>query len=79
MRDTQTGYLVSGRDGLGSDQIRELLANRRRRRRRRHLEIQVDILAGELYLEFSNWTLIHMKGIGTLIPGFYTEFRAKSI
>ena len=25
---------------------------RRRRRRRRHLEVQVDILAGELYLEF---------------------------
>ena len=25
----------------------------RRRRRRRHLEIQVDIQAGELYLEFS--------------------------
>ena len=25
---------------------------RRRRRRQRHLEVQVDILAGELYLEF---------------------------
>ena len=24
----------------------------RRRRRRRHLEVQVDILVGELYLEF---------------------------
>ena len=28
------------------------MGRRRRRRRRRHLEIQVDILAGELYLEF---------------------------
>ena len=28
---------------------------RRRRRRRRHLEIQVDILAGELYLAFFIW------------------------
>ena len=35
--------------GWGSDQIRKLSA---RRRRRRHLEIQFDILARELYLEF---------------------------
>ena len=51
----------------------------RRRRRRRHLEVQVDILAGELYLEFSNWILTHMRALGILIPGFYTEFRAGSI
>ena len=56
----------------------ELLARRRRRRRRRHLEIQVDILARELYLEFPNWNLTHMRDIRTLIPGFYTEFRAGS-
>ena len=31
----------------------ELLGRRRRRRRRRHLEIQVDIQARELYLEFA--------------------------
>ena len=31
----------------------ELSAHRRRRRRRRHLEIQVDIQARGLYLEFS--------------------------
>ena len=39
--------------GKGSRQIKKLLAprRRRRRRRRRHLEIQVDILARELYLE----------------------------
>ena len=49
---------------------------RRRRRRRRQLEIQVDILAGELYLEFSNWMLTHMRVLGILRPGFYTEFRA---
>ena len=48
----------------------------RRRRRRRHLEAQVDILAGKLYLEFSNWILTHMRDIGSLIPGFYTEIRA---
>ena len=40
------------RYGLGSGQIKHMSAHRRRRRRRRHLEIQVDILARELYLEF---------------------------
>ncbi len=52
---------------------------RRRRRRRRHLEIQVDIQARKLYLEFSNWILTHMRAFGILRPGFYTEFRAGSI
>ena len=47
--------------------------------RPRHLEVQVDILAGKLYLEFSNWILTHMRDIGSLIPGFYTEFQAGSI
>ena len=47
---------------------------RRPRRRGRHLEVQVDILAGELYFEFSNWILTHVKAVGILIPGFYTEF-----
>ena len=47
-----------------------------RRRRRRHLEVQVDILAKELYLEFSNWILTHMIALGILTPGFYTEIRA---
>ena len=35
-----------------------------------------DILARELYLEFSNWNLTHMRALGILIPGFYTEIRA---
>ena len=61
----------------GSGQMGELLG--RRRRRRRHLEIQVDIQARKLYLEFSNWILTHMRDIRILIPGFYTEFRAGSI
>ena len=65
--------------GWRSDQIGELLARRHRRRRLRHLDIRVDILAGELYLEFSNWNLTHMRALGILIPGFYTEFRAGSI
>ena len=67
--------------GQGSDEIVEMSAGRRRRRRRRrrHLEIQVDILAEELYLEFSNWNLTHMRDIWTLRTGFYTEFRAGSI
>ena len=51
----------------------------RRRRRRRHLEVEVDILAGKLYLEFSNWILTHMRDMWTLTPGFDTEFRAQSI
>ena len=54
----------------------ELLARRRRRRRRRHLEIQVDIQAKKLYLEFPNWILTHMRALVILIPGFYTETRA---
>ena len=48
-------------------------------RRRRHLEVQVDILARELYLEFSNWILTHMRDIRILIPRFFAEFRAESI
>ena len=43
------------------------------------LEIQVDIRAGKLYLEFSNWILTHMRAFGILRPGFYTEFQAGSI
>ena len=62
----------------GSGQMGELLG-RRRRRRRRHLEIQVDIQARKLYLEFPNWILTHMRDIRILRPGFYTEFRAGSI
>ena len=50
-----------------------------RRRRRRHLEAQVDILAGKLYLEFSNWNFTHMRALGILMPGFSTEFQAGSI
>ena len=49
------------------------------RPRDRHLEVQVDILAGELFLEFSNWMLAHMRALGILRPGFCTEFRAGSI
>ena len=61
---------------LGEFLGRQRCRRRRRRRRRRHLEVQVDILAGELYLEFSNWILTHMRALGILIPGFYTEIRA---
>ena len=76
--------LLSLDPGLGyiQDQIGELSARRRRRhrrRRRRHLEIRVDILAGELYLEFSNWNLTHMRDIWIPRLGFYTEFPAESI
>ena len=35
-----------------------------------------DILARELYLEFSNWNLTHMRALGILIPEFYTEMGA---
>ena len=42
------------------------------------MDIQVDILARELYLEFSNWNLTYMKDIWTLRPGFYSEFRYES-
>ena len=67
----------------GSGQMGELLGRRRRRRRRRcrrrHLEIQVDIQARKLFLEFPNWILTHVGDIRIWIPGFYTEFRAGSI
>ena len=62
----------------GSGQMGELLG-RRRRRRRRHLEIQVDIQARKLYLEFSNWNLTHIRALGTLGPGLYRGLRANSI
>ena len=55
------------------------MARRGRRSRRRHLEVQFDIQARKLYLEFSNWISTHMRDIWTLKPGFYTEFRAGSI
>ena len=42
-------------------------------------EVQVDILAKELYLQFSNWILTHMRALRILTPGFYTEFRVGSI
>ena len=34
------------------------------------LELQVDIQARELHLEFSNWILTHMRDIWILRPGF---------
>ena len=43
------------------------------------LELQVDIQARELFWEFSNWILTHMRDIWILRPGFYTEIRAGSI
>ena len=43
------------------------------------LELQVDSQARELYLEFSNWILTHMRDIWILRLGFCTEFRATSI
>ena len=78
-RDSRMGYLVPGSDGpcRALARLGELLG--RRRRRRRHLEVQVDIHARELYLEFSNWILTHVRALGILIPEFYTEIRAESI
>ena len=54
----------------GSGQMEKLSA--RRRRRRRHLEIQVDIQARELYLEFS---LMETRPGEAFLPGFCTEFQ----
>ena len=34
-----------------------------------HLELQVDIQARELYLEFSNWILTHMRDIWIFVTG----------
>ena len=55
------------------------LSARRRGRYHRHHKIQIYIQARKLIGEFSNWTLLHMRDIRILIPGFYTEFRADSI
>ena len=57
VRDSRTGYLVPVRDAPGAlpdgqscwDAVVAVVAVSC------HLEIQVDILAGELYLEFSIW------------------------
>ena len=40
------------------------------------VEIQVDIQARKLFLEFSDWTLTHMRALIVLRPGFWTEIRA---
>ena len=74
------GYVIAAHNGMGFGQLEKLSARRRRhRRRRRHLEIQVDVQARKLYLEFPNWILIHMRDIRISRPGFYTESRAGSI
>ena len=39
---------------------------------------KVDILARELYLEFSGWIRTHMAALRTLRPGSYTVFRSTS-
>ena len=39
---------------------------------------KVDILARELYLEFSGWIWTHMGALRTLRPGSYTVFRSAS-
>ena len=39
---------------------------------------KVDILARELYLEFSGWIRTHMGALRTLRPGSYTVFRSAS-
>ena len=44
-----------------------------------HLEIQVGILARELYLEFSYGFGVLVRDIWTWRPGFYTEFRYESL
>ena len=54
----------------GLARLEELFA--RRRRRRRDVEFQVDIRARTLFLEFSDWTLTHMRALRILRPGFYT-------
>ena len=53
VRDSGTGHLIPVRYGMGSGQMGELSARHRCRRHRRqcHLEIQVDILARELYFQ----------------------------
>ena len=56
----------------GSHQMGEFLGRRRRRRRRHHLKVQVDILAGELYLEF---VPMELGPWDTLGPGFWKGFR----
>ena len=51
---------------------------RRRRRRRRHLEIQVDIQARKLLLDFSLGFGVVVRDLAEWRPGFYTEFRCAS-
>ena len=65
--------------GRALARLGEFLGRRGRRRRRRHLEVQVDIQARKLCLEFSNWILTHMRALGILRPWFYTEFQAGCI
>ena len=39
----------------------------------------MNILAGELYLQFFNWISARMRGVWTLRLGVYTEFRHKAL
>ena len=52
VRDARTEDLIPVRSGMGLCQIEQMSA---RCGRRRHLEIQVDVQARKLYLEFVLW------------------------
>lgn len=55
VRDSRTGYLVPMRDAPGALPDGQSCRDAIVAAVSRHLEIQVDILAGELYLEFVIW------------------------
>ena len=80
LRDSRTGYLVPVRDAPGAlpDLESCWVAAAVVVAVSCHLEIQVDILAGELYLEFSYSFGVLVRDIWTSRPGFYTEFRYES-
>ena len=71
------GYLVPGRDGPGLlpdwescwDAVAVIAAAAA-------VTWKLKLTFWKLYLEFSNWILTHMRTLGMLIPGLYTEFRA---
>ena len=66
VRDSERDIWSLGVMDQGSCQMGELLARHRRRCRRRHLELQVDIQARKLCLEFSHRILTHMRDITIL-------------
>ena len=78
VKDSQKGYFIPVHYGLGLLPDGRVVGRRRRRRRRRHLEIQIDMLGGELYSEFFIWIWGRGERYLRMKSGVRVEFRYKA-